>query len=363
MRKIKLSLASLALLISTTIPLLLISVCNRHVFPHANFPITDSGAWTEINQPFVWLDDSRLVFTTSESMRPDVQHLARATWTLGHQPIVDWKNFDTLWCFDGRELGFKQKGGGYPWIKGAIGDEKQWDRRNCQPSNAGFIFPSLHGGTCDCDDEKAGPWRGRHVRLLRKGHGWLDMGSDASSKSQDNLPVTFYSGSGTPIVMPFRSREIGAITFHQWRNSYFIEGEYFNAQSKGGVSPWPKDLERYAWWLGLDGAVTKVVIPPSMKERKGSWDELVPTKIGITTVSRSGWKSDSDPGDQGVYLIQGEYVTKLLDGMVERFGASPDGCKLAISSAPNNSTNHLGEYAKVFRTLKVISLCSATEGK
>ncbi|OGS97668.1 MAG: hypothetical protein A3H31_12145 [Gallionellales bacterium RIFCSPLOWO2_02_FULL_57_47] len=190
------------------------------------------------------------------------------------------------------------------------------------------------------------------------------MGSELSvSLSLDNLPVTFHPAEGAPVPMPFRSREVGIISFHPWRNAYFIEGEYFNPQTKAGVSPWPMNLPRYAWWLELDGKITEIVIPPAMKNKRGTWDELVPTKLGIATVSHSGWKSDHDPGDQGVYLIDGEHVEKVLDGVVEQMGVSPDGCRLAVANAPNNATNHQGEYDKQFRTMKVIELCRPQGGK
>ena len=79
--------------------------------------------------------------------------------------------------------------------------------------------------------------------------------------------------------------------------------------------------------------------------------------------SRAGENSDHDPGEQGVYLINGDQVEKILDGVVEQMGPSPDGCHFAVASATNNATNHLGEYDKKFRTMKVIELCNSREGK
>lgn len=333
-------------------------------FPRGKYPIIDSGAWVSSWGPFIWLDNDRLVFVSSESKQPDTKQLARAVWKVGGQPVIDWKNMDTLWCFDGYNLGFKEKAGATPWFKGPLGNEQPWDRRTCGSSNSGFVRPSIHGGTCDCFGDRDGPWKGRYAKLLKEGHGWLDMGSALSvSPSLDNLPVTFHSASGTLVPMPFRSREVGIISFHPWKNAYFIEGEYFNPVTKTPQLPWPKNLPRYAWWLGLDGKTTEVTIPPLMQKERGYWDELVPTKFGMAAVSRSGEKSDHDPGDQGVYLINGEHVEKILDGVVEQMGVSPDGCHLAVASAPNNATNHLGEYDKQFRTMKVIELCKPQEGK
>jgi len=351
-------------ILATFIVLPLIGGCSEPDFPRGKYPIIDSGAWVSHWGPFIWLDNNRLVFVSSESTRPDTKHLARAIWKTGSQPVIDWKNMDTLWCFDGHNLGFKQKAGLPPWFKGPIGNEQPWDRRVCRSSNSGYVRPLIDGGTCDCFDDRDGPWKDRYAKLLKEGHGWLDMGSELSvSLSLDNLPVTFHPAEGAPVPMPFRSREVGIISFHPWRNAYFIEGEYFNPQTKAGVSPWPMNLPRYAWWLELDGKITEIVIPPAMKNKRGTWDELVPTKLGIATVSHSGWKSDHDPGDQGVYLIDGEHVEKVLDGVVEQMGVSPDGCRLAVANAPNNATNHQGEYDKQFRTMKVIELCRPQGGK
>ena len=350
-------------MLATGIVSLLISGCSQEDFPKGKYPVIDSGTWISHWGPFIWLDNNRLVFVSSESMRPDTRHLVRAIWKVGGQPVIDWKNMDALWCFDGHVLGFKQKTGATSWFKGPLGNEQPWDRRICRASNTGFVLPIIQGGTCDCFGDRDGPWKVRYAILLKEGHGWLDMGSELSvSQSLDNLPVTFHPAGGAPVPMPFHSREVGIISFYPWKNAYFIEGEYFNRQTnEGGASPWPKNLPRYAWWLELDGKITETVIPPAMKNKQGTWGELVPTKLGIATVSRSGWKSAHDPGDQGVYLINGEHVEKILDGTVEQMGASPDGCHLAVASAPNNATNHQGEYDKQFRTMKVIELCKPQE--
>ena len=91
------------------VPLLLMVGCSKAEIPRGNYQIIDSGAWVSTWGPFIWLDNNRLVFASSESMRPDTKHLARAIWKLGNGPIIDWKNLDVLWCFDGHDLGFKQK--------------------------------------------------------------------------------------------------------------------------------------------------------------------------------------------------------------------------------------------------------------
>lgn len=163
--------------------------------------------------------------------------------------------------------------------------------------------------------------------------------------------------------MPFKSREQIGISFHPFKGAYFIEGLYFNPTTKANQTPWPKNLPRYAWWLEPGGKIAEVVIPPAMQNKRGYWDELVPTKLGIATMSRGGWNSDHDPGEQGVYLINGERVEKILDGTVDRMGVSPNGCRLAVANAPNNATDHLGEYDKQFRTMKVIELCNPQESE
>jgi len=356
-------------ILTTGIVSLLIAGCGDANFPQGRYQIVDSGFWVADvdNEAFVWLDDRRIAFISSRSFRhnADTSQHTLVIWNVGEQPRLFRERVTGLRCFDNKELGYWRFNKLQPaeGFKGGLGKELPWDNLACKRYRRNFITPLLGRG-CECLDGSNEPWVTRNAIPLQPGHGWIDLGADWQPVAPlGNLPVTYHTSTGGAVSMPFKSREWISISFHPFRNAYFIEGQYFNPQTKGGVIPWPKNLPRYAWWLEPDGKVTEVVIPPAMQNKRGYWDELVPTKLGIATMSRGGEKSDHDPGEQGVYLINGGHVEKILDGTVDRMGVSPNGCRLAVANAPNNAIDHLGEYDKQFRTMKVIELCKSQEGK
>lgn len=361
-------------MLATFIVLLLIGGCSEPGIPRGKYLVIDSGGWVAegtSGDGFVWLDDHRIAFVSSKSFRhdaDDTQHVL-AIWNVGEKPEIFREKVTGINCYDNKELGYWRlnrwtgKANKFESFKGPLGKEKPWDKLACKRYRRNFTLP-LMGNGCECLDGRNEPWVTRNAYPLQPGHGWIDLGSDWKTVgSLDNLPVTYHRPAGGAVPMPFKSREWIRLSFHPFRGAYFIEGDYFNLSTKGNQSPWPKNLPRYAWWLEPDGKVTPIVIPPIMQNKRGYWGELVPTKIGIATVSRGGEKSNHDPGEQGVYLINGEHVEKILDGTVDRMGVSPNGCRLAVANAPNNATDHLGEYDKQFRTMKVIELCNPLEGK
>ena len=347
--------------------LLLMAGCSEAELPRGKYRVIDSGIWVSENEPFIWLDNQRLIFITSESLRSDVTRPARAIWSLRSPATIDRKFVESLWCYDDGVLGFRQKiDSDRSWFKGEIGQEKPWKFSSCRLSKKAFRRPLLWGGTCECLDDVGGPWLTRNISLLKDGHGWLDLGSDRGS-AQDlaNLPVIYHRRQGSDVPMPFRSREIGVITFHSFKGAYFIEGIYFNSTKNINESPWPKAFPEKVWWLFPDGQVIEVVIPVvvAQKLKRAYWVRFIPTQRGIAATTKGGWVSNSNAGEDGVYLINGDAVEEILDGNVEDAGVSPDGCRLAVSSAVNNDANRHRQGNKEFRTLKVIELCNSPEDK
>lgn len=101
------------------------------------------------------------------------------------------------------------------------------------------------------------------------------------------------------------------------------------------------------WWLYPDGTVDEITLPA------GYWLQsmVVPTAVGYATIN-----TYFTIGQAGVYLIRGEKVQRVLDGLVAQQAISPDGCRLAVHHDPRPFETYALKYQLV--TLKVIEFCS-----
>jgi hypothetical protein len=101
------------------------------------------------------------------------------------------------------------------------------------------------------------------------------------------------------------------------------------------------------WWLYPDGRLDEIKLPA------GHWLQtvVVPTASGFATIN-----TYFTIGQAGVYLIRGERVTRVLEGLVEQQAVSPSGCRMAVRHDPRPFETNARNYRHV--TLKAIDLCA-----
>jgi hypothetical protein len=271
-------------------------------------------------------------------------------WEIG-KGVTIYKRHAVAHCYRSGILWYAQ-GPGKPQerlqMRGPLGHEQPYDK---PPGKFVYFDYQLN---CAYVDTQSMRERGRAGGPLLLNHGYLDLGSNAPSDVLKNKPVTFYRPGHTDgLLLPFKSREFKPPTYIPFKNAYFIVSDYFDKTRGIGVAPWPTALPQPLWWLTPNGEVTQVTIPPNAFGR-GSAGHYLPTVKGIF-VTASGLVSETDSGEMGGYLIQGNNVEKVITGIVEGIAISPDGCKVAFAHAPNIAENLANPKNR--RTLKMIDFC------
>ena len=322
------------------------------------YPIVDSGVWATNSFPgdVYWLDNDRVLFLGGEDGKPVAkEHEALVVWdTTKNSVTVQKRNISSL-CYRNGIVLLGQKidnPAGGPWkyrfFRGPLGDEQPYEKKS---------EDSLDPLNCRVVGNNAGHDRGHAGRYLLEGHGYLDLG-DKHASPRMNPPVMFFKNAESEgVALPFGVRQVERIDYVDFKGAYFLYGWFFNPATGGVTNLWPKNRPHPVWFLTPDGNVSEINIS------SGAWNagggvRFDPTKKGITITYHGGFKSYSDPGTQGVYLVREDgRVQKIITGFAIRIGASPDGCKIAFSHAPNlESDRHPTDKNR--RTLKMIDLCS-----
>ena len=171
-------------------------------------------------------------------------------------------------------------------------------------------------------------------------YGWKKLESTADATKS---PLYYLSsGKGkTPIALPLAVNEKDRVSYSEYLRAYVIEytPSVRLEHTTGKVS-----------FLYTSGKVEVHTIPagPWLRGSVG----YTPARAGIVLSSPAvGFKSESDPGDAGVYLVRGTKVDRMIVGFPSRYVAvSPDGCKAA-------AVVRVQKPADVMATLRIIDMC------
>jgi hypothetical protein len=303
-----------------------------------------------------WLDDERVLFLGSEGGKPvSKEHEALLVWDTTKQSVTLQKRNISSLCYRNGVVLLGQKidnPAGGPWqyrfFHGPLGDE-QLQKKNKEDS--------LDYLNCRIVGKRTGKAQGPVRRYLLEGHGYLDLGEAQASLRANPSVVVIRETDSTGVALPFGVRQMERIEYYDFKKAYLIYGRFFDATTGVVKSPWPRDLPHPMWWVTPEGSVSEIKISP------GEWDAggsvlFSPTQKGIVITYHGGFKSYTNPGTQGLYLVREDgRVQRLITGSAIRVGVSPNGCKIAFSHAPNlESDRH--PTGKQRRTLKMIDLCS-----
>jgi len=302
-----------------------------------------------------WLDARRVLFLSASGFKPNEQRRALAIWELDGK-ASGYRDNVNHYCYRDGTLVYKVldpadagmvRG---TWYAGKVGSEQPV--RKDAGGNVARLYDTLNCRIATNEELQKRPERGM-IPLLEK-HGYLDPRSGQVPGLPRNTPVQYVRAADKAAVkLPFGSREFNpAATYFEFADSYLIRSVYYDETKRATVFPWPAQLERPAWLLKPDGAVTRQIIP------KGSWTgkddpALYLTRAGLVLVRHGGTLERAD----GVYLAEGSNVRHLLAGRAGPVGVSADGCSIAFTHAP--SAENDAEDANNRRTLKVMRLCAS----
>ena len=201
--------------------------------------------------------------------------------------------------------------------------------------------------TCqDMDLTKADEvYKGFLFLPLRRGDGYYGWKKTKSAAEADASPMYFLrqGGGEKPAALPFTDVEKRRITYSEYEGAYVVERSELTRRN-ADTAPGGK-----AWLVFPTGKVTDVQIKDGPWLR-ATWG-YAPTRKGWVIASRStGRRSQSGPGDAGIYLLSEGSSERLIAGFPSAPALSPDGCRIAAIVNPLT-----GPGLKA--TLRVVNLC------
>jgi len=323
------------------------------------YPIVDSGVWATNSFPgdVYWLDNERVLFLGSKADKPvPKEHMSLLVWDTVQQSVTTQKQNIASLCYRNGIVLLGQKidnPAGGPWkyrfFRGPLGNEQPQKKEDKD------LLDHLN---CRIVEHKTGHDKRPPGRYLLEGHGYLGHGGKQPPNQLANLPAVYFKGEGSEgVLLPFGVRQVESIEYYDFKRAYFLYGSFLDAARGVVTSPWPRDRPHPMWWLTPEGSVTRIEIPPGEWNAGGSV-RFNPTQKGVVVTYHGGFKSYTNPGTQGLYLIREDGgAIKLISGFAIRVGVSPNGCRIAFSHAPNlEADRHPDDKNR--RTLKMIDLCS-----
>ena len=317
------------------------------------YPIADSGVWATNSHPgdIYWLDNDHVLFLgsgTSTPLTKEDQWLL--IWDTKANSIAKYKqHVGTFSYCDGIILyavvSVPPTGGKRTWTyyRGKLNEEildltpdRREDKLNCRLISAWPKFP-----------------QGKAQTILRDQDGYLVQDEMGENDRFENYPLIYYKPESKEVIpLPFRRYEADRVNYYPFRQAYFLDpSTYFKDGTH--ILSLPPNIPLFTWWLFLDGKVEKKEGPLGPWTRGGR--RFYPNREGLFLENRSS-RSNRDPGNAGVYLVQGKTVRKLISGVLTDVSAvSPDGCRIAFSHAPSDDADSFD--AKNRRTLKMIDVC------
>ncbi|MDX9996280.1 MAG: hypothetical protein RBS28_13265 [Rhodocyclaceae bacterium] len=307
-----------------------------------------------------WLDNTQVVFLgfDGKTYRLSESGVKRPmfrvhTWNTETGEITVGAEASKMLCVHAGRIKYATyvlKGGRYAeeemqWFAGNIGEEREADR-----ALEGLTASDWETHWPTCQQVKQMPplptWtEGRSIKRLLPEHGFLDLGVLRGQEDE----VKYYplgAGKDEGIVMPFKKGRFSTVTirFFPFKNAYLIESSHW-----AYVKPWPVDFPtKRLWWLHPDGRVEEYAVPHH-------------TSYQFYYASNKGWVFKSNDtsrekvGEAGLYLVQGEQITRLVSAVVSNPAVSPDGCRIAYRHDPHDGSTGYDLISRI--TLRMIDLC------
>ncbi|MGQ2979615.1 MAG: hypothetical protein ACT6Q9_07955 [Polaromonas sp.] len=284
------------------------------------YPLVDSGVWTDLNSFHGWLDNHEIVFRGAGTgvLEKGESTMTISTWRIGESVKVQKTSISQM-CFSNGNLYYVQ-------VDQISKKKNQFFGR--YGSEKPLMDRTLYLPTCQVFPE--GQDKSRQLLPLLPEHGYLDRGSLVGMSRIENTPVQYFKkGSDRAITLPFGRRDMeGGVKYSSFKNSYLFTSQFFNKETKVTSSPWPKDLPRILWWMGSDGTVTSTTV-------QAPWNtstEFFPTAAGLAISGYDERVRRPSEKDIGLFLLQpGGGVQKIASGYARNVAVSPDGCQVAFA--------------------------------
>lgn len=201
----------------------------------------------------------------------------------------------------------------------------------------------------------------RTIPLLEE-HGYLDLGSVSPPQpdpltlrlQHPNPAITFSSvPAKKSFTLPIGWLEVGFLQVHYApvSNRYLLSKLQYYDEQRGFLPTWPRDTPHKVWWLSPDGTINKEELP-NIPPLQGGWPRILPIRNGLFVVA-GNTKNMRDPGASGGFVVRGQYVHKVVTGVLRRTVVSADGCRVAVVNDLYVKDKPVSERIR----LQVIELC------
>lgn len=310
--------------------------CGKKTESHG-YKIVDSGAWVFMSglEKTIWLDNDRVVSVSNKTLSPGPDPRFLTVWNTSTGKVDLSHEITGLICGRNGQIMFaaKDKTTGIPkHYRGSLENPKEHPMPN----------PDMHlDDIFYCDwVPKVNPDNFPQTKKLR-GNNHLKIVEPKTSTSKGKA---FYyehleaEGKELPIY-PLSCR----FTYSEFLDAYMVDnGMYEPSNPERGLF---RILER-------SGNIRDVPIPETMLKGR---QYIYPLKNGYLSECDEGKQLTGNPFDDGLLLLRGEKVTRLIVGIIEGVSISPDGCKAAFIHARNS--NEYFSQKKPYRTVKFINFC------
>lgn len=331
------------------------------------YPVKDSGLLTE-EADLVWLDNQRVLFhgykavEQAKTQKEFPRYIDRGLylWDTKTGAVELYDTFverkdglqpQTKLCVHDGMLTYVNRG---MVVTGTRGQET----RTPFPKPSHWFNPH----SCRYYDTKPF-WlvEGHRTIPLLEEHGYLDLGTVSPPQpdyltlrlENPNPAISFYSvGAKKQFTLPIGWLEVGFLQVHYapFRDAYLLSGLQYYDEQRGFLPAWPRDTPPRVWWLKSDGSLEKEELP-NISPLQGNPPRTVPVRTGLFVVA-GNTRERPEPTAVGGYLIQGQSLQRVINGMLRRMSVSPDGCKVAVV----NDTHEKKPVSERIR-LQIIQLC------
>ncbi|MES1999655.1 MAG: hypothetical protein V4446_10095 [Pseudomonadota bacterium] len=330
--------------------------CDRTV-ADSPYKVIDTGYWPAQVNPLaepLWLDNERIIFTSTESLVPGKPPYSGKVWNMATGKLTSTP-LDSVRCArEGQVVYTKKDPSSNQWVysRGPLESAKEHPAPGADMRMDEFF---------DCDwvpKESAGQFgfarypaksklRGdNYVEILEPRTRLAEHQKRPYDREQEKKTGDVGSkGKAIYHVSPDdQGREVPI--------RYWTYSEFLKAYISAGYYD-PKDPETRSFWiLQRNGGLKEIPYPKAMLEGR---NDIYPVKLGYLVQYSDGKYTETDPGDRGLYLMQGKQVQRLIVGAVHSVQISPDGCKAAFVHARN--TNEYFSLKNPYRTIKLINFC------
>jgi len=305
------------------------------------YKVVDSGIWTypEGLEKTFWLDNERALFISSKNLLPEKSPKFIKIWNTKTGQVDSSHEVTHLLCVQDGQVFFAAKDeatGKRTHYRGPLDNPKEYPA----PGPNMWLDDRFDCGWVPTATWRTYPDRFPYMRKLR-GENYLkavDPKTKTSKGKSVYYPLLNSKGKEMPLYFSLYS-----ISYSEFLDAYVVD--------KGMYDPANPEMRSF-WILGRDGSLKEVPFPHAMLKGRLT---IYPLKHGYLADYNSGKYTNTDPGDRGLWLMDGDKALRLIVGAIHGISVSPDGCHVAFIHA-RNSKEYFSQ-TKPYRTVKTINFC------